>query len=176
MSQCMSRCMAGISCFLGPSTACCAQDFLCPKTFPALGQDGSSDVPAQLQEGKLRHGGGWELTAGSGTRWLHGTSSCPTARLGCVGSPCTPMGTLSRGTPIPPVTATPEQDRRCVPAGGGGQRDPGDRPHPYASPPHGASPRFHGDRLLFRSPHFCCRFPALRSHWIPAPLWGCGQR
>lgn len=72
------------------------------------------------------------------------------------GVPCIPR---AGGRQSPPITATPERDRRCVPAGGG-QRDPGDRPHPGASPPHGASPRFHGDRLLFRSPHFCCRFPS----------------
>lgn len=153
--------MSGIPCVLGPGTARCVQDFRCSGTFPALGRAGSGDVPAQLQEGKLRHRGGRELTAGSGIHWLRGASSCPTAGLGCMGSPRTLMGTPRRGTAIPPHHSHPRAGQALCPSWGGTKGPWGPSPSRRIAAARGL-PTFPWRPAAFSLPPFLLPFPISR--------------
>lgn len=65
-----------------------------------------------------------------------------------------------------------KQDRGHIPVQDpvrGGRGEPGDRPNPTLPPRRGASLGFHGDRLLFHSPHFSCGFPAPGAAALPDP-------
>lgn len=122
---------------------------------------GSGDVPAQLQEGKLRHRGGRELTAGSGIHWLRGASSCPTAGLGCVGSPRTLMGTPRRGTAIPPHHSHPRAGQALCPSWGGTKGPWGPSPSRRIAAARGL-PTFPWRPAAFSLPPFLLPFPISR--------------